>query len=157
MGFVKRKDEQLTMLMKKKLTNEWKATYQCQKDTKHLNGITLLKDSKVDLLDLDASKSESPLESYIRKDNTEQKVIQQNMKKFVSINVLKGLEGDDTRDKIIASLIDRLKEKDLLEQVFVAKTSNAQVIVNATKVYWVEEYMNDSMKEKIRMLKLCKI
>jgi len=40
------------------------------KRCKHSSGITLLKNLEVDLFELDALRSESPLDSYIRKDNT---------------------------------------------------------------------------------------
>jgi hypothetical protein len=60
------------MLIKKtnKLMDEWEATDQPWKDAKHSSGITLLKNLEVDSFELDALRSESPLDSYIRKDNT---------------------------------------------------------------------------------------
>jgi hypothetical protein len=41
-------------------------------------------------------------------------------------DVLKGSEGGDSMKRIVAaSSTDKLKEKDLLEQIFIAETSNA--------------------------------
>jgi len=41
-------------------------------------------------------------------------------------DVLKGLEGGDSMKRIVAtSSTDKVKEKDLFEQIFVAETSNA--------------------------------
>ena len=60
------------MLIKKinKLMDEWGAADQPWKDAKHSSGITLLKNLEVDSFELDALRSESPIDSYIRKDNT---------------------------------------------------------------------------------------
>jgi hypothetical protein len=50
--------------------DEWGAADQLWKDAKHSSGITLLKNLEVDSFELDALRSESPIDSYIRKDNT---------------------------------------------------------------------------------------
>jgi len=50
--------------------DEWEAADQPWKDAKHSSGITLLKNLEVDSFEFDALRRESPLNSYIRKDNT---------------------------------------------------------------------------------------
>lgn len=56
----------------------------------------------------------------LKEDNTEQKIDQQDMRDLC--DVLKGSEGDDSTKRIAAASTDKLREKDSLEQIFVAET-----------------------------------